>query len=578
MSAPRVVLQWAIGRRAEMQAVQDADMDDSHSRLSLRGIVRWAVWAVLLQLTIAIVLFGALLAFVLIDSDLFSQPPRKIYTASQFSVAVLRGAAGEYHWETGRWPLDDAQSTFLYKLMGGGKRPPYLKRDTCGGIYGTCEVYNMTSPSHSPWAGSVAETVPNPPFLLPLPPIKWPDVYHCDVTAYGGWSQPYPPAWDEVPTDPAICPWMATDVVGYDTFGGRYRAKIGLFGYTVYSDGENRRDNGGFWDDIHAKPTIGLIAAYHTGDFLFFLMCLAALLYAWYRFLLIRIWRRLFAQPAGHQEDAPRSSGPDMPAAGVRRLWTPAVIAPIAAAGLFVAGGCLCVVLVIWGLYSMSMQKEQKEQEAAVEPYLQKAKQGDAAAQLKLAEKYASGDGLLYRDTEQALLWYRKAADQGNAKAQVDLGGLYYIAEGVRFDRMEAARWFRKAAERGNADGMNGLAFILVSEPGMLHPEEALTWAKEAVRAQPGYWAYLDTLACAYAANGEFETAVMTERRALDMAQDSYSSDYSAAMIDAFRKKMTYLEYKQSKTKLSQSRDSGRYPGAATETKNDPQPGAAVLR
>jgi TPR repeat protein len=49
---------------------------------------------------------------------------------------------------------------------------------------------------------------------------------------------------------------------------------------------------------------------------------------------------------------------------------------------------------------------------------------GDAKAQSKLGEMYASGEGVPEDDTE-AVKWYRRAADQGFWLAQYNLGVMY---------------------------------------------------------------------------------------------------------------------------------------------------------
>ena len=71
--------------------------------------------------------------------------------------------------------------------------------------------------------------------------------------------------------------------------------------------------------------------------------------------------------------------------------------------------------------------------------------QGDAAAQLELADRYFT-----HRDYSQAAKWFRMAAAQGNAIGQSQLGFLYAVGRGVKQDDVEAAKWERKAAEQGN--------------------------------------------------------------------------------------------------------------------------------
>ncbi|MGP0086797.1 MAG: tetratricopeptide repeat protein, partial [Steroidobacteraceae bacterium] len=82
---------------------------------------------------------------------------------------------------------------------------------------------------------------------------------------------------------------------------------------------------------------------------------------------------------------------------------------------------------------------------AALEQYRKAADQNYAAAQLAIAELYATGQGVA-QDDQQYIFWVRKAADQGYAVAQDALGYVYLEGRGVLKDEQQAAAWFRKAA------------------------------------------------------------------------------------------------------------------------------------
>ena len=79
---------------------------------------------------------------------------------------------------------------------------------------------------------------------------------------------------------------------------------------------------------------------------------------------------------------------------------------------------------------------------------LERAEQGDAAAQAKLGSMYYHGDEV-GKDPAMAADWYRKAAEQGNAEAQYSLGILYGYGEGVPRDYEQAFKWFDLAARNG---------------------------------------------------------------------------------------------------------------------------------
>ena len=74
----------------------------------------------------------------------------------------------------------------------------------------------------------------------------------------------------------------------------------------------------------------------------------------------------------------------------------------------------------------------------------------------------------------------------------------------------------------------------------------ALKLARKAIRIMR--WADgLDTLACAYAENADFAKAVETEQEALKLARSEKEKQYFAEMIEAFKRKMTYIQYQQAK-------------------------------
>ena len=84
------------------------------------------------------------------------------------------------------------------------------------------------------------------------------------------------------------------------------------------------------------------------------------------------------------------------------------------------------------------------------------ADQGDAKAQVALANCYNNGTGIP-KDTSEAVKWFKKAAEQGNTSAQSNLGILY-----VDRSDMLAYMWLEIASELGGdaikraRDGMNG--------------------------------------------------------------------------------------------------------------------------
>jgi TPR repeat protein len=106
-------------------------------------------------------------------------------------------------------------------------------------------------------------------------------------------------------------------------------------------------------------------------------------------------------------------------------------------------------------------------QPAAIDPaVLAKANAGDAAAEIKVAEAYAAGQGgsretrQIQADYKAAADWYRKAAEQGNIAAEIRLGDLYRDGRGVARDMAQATAWYRKAADAGDAGAQGTLGLL----------------------------------------------------------------------------------------------------------------------
>lgn len=90
------------------------------------------------------------------------------------------------------------------------------------------------------------------------------------------------------------------------------------------------------------------------------------------------------------------------------------------------------------------------------------AEQGDMAAQLDLAERLESGDGLL-QNYARAAEWYARAAGEGSLDAANRLGRLYHSGLGVPRDLPRALDLLERAAAGGQADHLHDLALVLES-------------------------------------------------------------------------------------------------------------------
>mgnify|MGYP001327569807 CR=1 FL=1 len=79
----------------------------------------------------------------------------------------------------------------------------------------------------------------------------------------------------------------------------------------------------------------------------------------------------------------------------------------------------------------------------AVQGLKERADQGEALAQFKLASLYESGRDGVPKNLPKAAALYLKAAEQGRADAQYNLAMMYESGHGVAKDAAEAARWFK---------------------------------------------------------------------------------------------------------------------------------------
>lgn len=98
------------------------------------------------------------------------------------------------------------------------------------------------------------------------------------------------------------------------------------------------------------------------------------------------------------------------------------------------------------------------------------AQQGDLTAQLRLAEVFETGDGVV-QNFARAALWYQRAAEAGSPEAANRLGRLYHAGLGVTRNIPRAIALLEEAAKSGKPDHLHDLALAL---EGAEADEEAL--------------------------------------------------------------------------------------------------------
>ena len=110
------------------------------------------------------------------------------------------------------------------------------------------------------------------------------------------------------------------------------------------------------------------------------------------------------------------------------------------------------------------------------------AEKGDAEAQLRLAESYATGYGVAWNHAE-AFRWTFNAALQGNAEAQLTLGNYYRDGYGTGIDPVAAVKWYRLAANQGSEFAQSELGNCYREGVGVeKNLPEALRWYRMAAK------------------------------------------------------------------------------------------------
>lgn len=94
------------------------------------------------------------------------------------------------------------------------------------------------------------------------------------------------------------------------------------------------------------------------------------------------------------------------------------------------------------------------------------AESGAAEAQLFLAEGYLQGAFGYPKDIERGMLWLDRAADQGNPKAMVRAGEIYSAGELVVKEDKRAVTYLQRALDAGAREAETPLGILLIEQRG----------------------------------------------------------------------------------------------------------------
>ena len=119
-----------------------------------------------------------------------------------------------------------------------------------------------------------------------------------------------------------------------------------------------------------------------------------------------------------------------------------------------------------WGqANSRNAEFRAQPQQVALEEIRNRAKHGDAEAQVRMGHKFFYGYDVSKSNVD-AVKWYRKAAEQGNAEGEFYLGVMYDSGYGIDEKEIgpqnqpEATSWFHKAAKGGSVAAQMKLAIL----------------------------------------------------------------------------------------------------------------------
>lgn len=183
-----------------------------------------------------------------------------------------------------------------------------------------------------------------------------------------------------------------------------------------------------------------------------------------------------------------------------------------------------------------------------ITPLQEAADKGDAQSQLRLAERYMTGNGVV-KDLDKAIEYYKKAADQNNITAEYALA--CYYNEKRNF--LIASKYYKKAADKGDAKSQYMLGTYY--EYGLALPQnddKALEYYKKA--ANQG------DISAMFAAGDMYMVRKRDYKKAIEYLKEPAKLGYKNRVSDARALLLSaelYLKVEERQKALTELADNG---------------------
>lgn len=156
---------------------------------------------------------------------------------------------------------------------------------------------------------------------------------------------------------------------------------------------------------------------------------------------------------------------------------------------------------------------------------VKQADAGFAGAEAYLALLYLLEENPLQKTANPIWLLEKAYRNDASYVGVLDLVRIYLNGLATRVDENKAVTVMREYADSFFPTSANNAAWMIATSQDLrvFSPSDALAWAKSVVE-DPSYsdnFGYVDTLAAAYAADGQFEQAVVEQKKAIELLQKS---------------------------------------------------------